>query len=72
MEQEDTLQTIKRESEGNLSLMLGMRLFDTYGESLKDLTQEIILNELEKLDSVGKSRLLHYCYDLSATRFTQI
>ncbi len=72
MEQEDTLQTIKRESEGNLSLMLGMRLFDTYGESLKDLTQEIILNELEKLDFVGKSRLLHYCYDLSATRFTQI
>lgn len=72
MEQEETLQTIKRESEGNLSLMLGMRLFDTYGESLKDLTQEIILNELEKLDSVGKSRLLYYCYDLSATRFTQI
>ena len=72
MEQEETLQTIKRESEGNLSLMLGMRLFDTYGESLKDLTQEIILNELEKLDSVGKSRLPHYCYDLSATRFTQI
>lgn len=55
-----------------ISIMLGMRLFDTYGESLKDLTQEIILNELEKLDSVGKSRLLHYCYDLSATRFTQI
>ncbi|MGN1044248.1 MAG: polymorphic toxin type 44 domain-containing protein [Acutalibacteraceae bacterium] len=54
-----------------ISMSLGMKLFDTYRNRLKDLSEEIVLNEFEMLESIGKSRLLHYCYDLSATRFTQ-
>lgn len=54
------------------SIKLGMKWYDMYGANPEKLTEDIILKELEELDSVGKSRLLHYCYDTSVERFTQL
>lgn len=55
-----------------ISMTLGMKLFDLYGKRIENLNENIILDELENLDTVGKSRLLHYCYDMSTKRFTEI
>lgn len=53
-------------------MQLGIYLYDKYINNLKDLNYQVILDNLESLNSVGGSRLLHKCYDTSSTGVTAI
>lgn len=55
-----------------ITMQLGIDLYDKYINNLKDLNYQVILDNLESLNSVGGSRLLHKCYDTSSTGVTAI
>lgn len=55
-----------------VSIQLGINLYYTYKDKIEELNYQVILDELEKLPSVGKSRLLHYCFDMSEKRITYL
>ncbi|AEB13242.1 polymorphic toxin type 44 domain-containing protein [Treponema succinifaciens] len=48
-----------------ITMQLGMDLYTRYKDKIEKLTYQIILDELEKLDTIGQSRLLHKCFDTS-------
>ena len=55
-----------------VSIQLGINLYYTYKDKIEELNYQTVLDELEKLPSVGKSRLLHYCFDTSENGVTFI
>lgn len=55
-----------------VSIQLGINLYYTYKDKIEELNYQVILDELEKLPSVGRSRLLHYCFDMSEKRITYL
>ena len=55
-----------------VSIQLGINLYYTYKDKIEELNYQTVLDELEKLPSVGKSRLLHYCFDMSEKRITYL
>ena len=55
-----------------VSIQLGINLYYTYKDKIQELNYQTVLDELEKLPSVGKSRLLHYCFDMSEKRITYL
>ena len=55
-----------------ITMQLFIYLYDKYINNLKDLNYQVILDNLESLNSVGGSRLLHKCYDTSSTGVTAI
>lgn len=55
-----------------VSIQLGINLYYTYKDKIEELNYQTVLDELEKLPSVEKSRLLHYCFDMSEKRITYL
>ena len=55
-----------------VSIQLGINLYYTYKDKIEELNYQVILDELEKLPSVGRSRLLRYCFDMSEKRITYL
>lgn len=53
-------------------MQLGMDLYTRYKDKIEKLTYQIILDELEKLDTIGQSRLLHKCFDISEDGVTYL
>lgn len=52
-----------------ITIQLGMDLYTKYKNNITALTYQVILDELENLNAVGESRLIHYCFDLDGERF---
>ena len=55
-----------------ITIQLGMDLYTKYKDRVNELDYQIILDELEKLSTVGESRLLHKCFDTSKNGVTFI
>lgn len=55
-----------------ITMQLGMDLYTRYKDKIEKLTYQIILDELEKLDTIGQSRLLHKCFDTSEDGVTYL
>lgn len=55
-----------------ITMQLGMDLYTRYKDKIEELTYQIILDELEKLDTIGQSRLLHKCFDTSEEGVTYL
>ncbi len=53
-------------------LDVGMDLYSEHKNNINELNYQVILEELEKLSTVGSARLLHYCFDSSPERFSAI
>ena len=58
--------------EDKITMQLGMDLYFKYKSNLNEFNYQVILDELEKLSTVGNARLLHYCFDSSPRRFSPI
>ena len=53
-------------------LDVDMDLYSKYKNNINEFNYQVILEELEKLSTVGNARLLHYCFDPSPRRFSPI
>lgn len=53
-------------------LDVDMDLYSKYKNNINEFNYQVILEELEKLSTVGNARLLHYCFDPSPRKFSQI
>ena len=48
-----------------VTLYAGMDLYSEYKDRIHELNYQVVLDELEKRDTIGHSRLLHKCFDTS-------
>lgn len=48
-----------------ITMQLGMDLYSEYKDRIHELNYQVVLDELEKRDTIGHSRLLHKCFDTS-------
>lgn len=48
-----------------ITMQLGMDLYSEYKDKINELNYQVVLDELEKRDAIGQSRLLHKCFDTS-------